>query len=152
MRRDVSESMRRSIVGHVAIFALAGPAVGGLLSAARWVRLDVSAALSIIVWSYGLVLPMIACAVAGWICARACAWLYRGRRPPVLVHTGIGALSGLLSGGMVVLLLAIIGGWSMVSDRAFILGLLPFGLWAGGVCAVLAWLGWSQLSPVADAG
>ncbi|MCC4614875.1 hypothetical protein LL972_02340 [Xanthomonas campestris pv. asclepiadis] len=142
----MSGVVRHSVLGQVGVFAIVGPPLGGLLGLVRWSRLDLQAVLSIVVWSYGLVLPVIACAAAGWLCARTCAWLYRGRRPNLLAHVGIGALSGLLSGGVMVLLLAIIGGWSMMSDRAVMLTLLQCGLAAGSACAVLVWLMWSRLT------
>ncbi|USJ01471.1 hypothetical protein MUG10_04515 [Xanthomonas prunicola] len=142
----MSGALRHSILGQVGVFAIVGPPFGGLLGLVLLPRFDLQTALSIVVWSYGLVLPVIACTAAGALCARVCAWRYRGRRPNLLVHVGIGALSGLLSTGVIVLLLAIIGGWSMMSDRAVMLTLLQCGLAAGGACAVLVWLMWSRLA------
>ncbi len=146
MRSEVSGALRHSILGQVGVFAIVGPPLGGLLGLARLTRFDLQTALLIVAWSYGLVLPVIACAAAGWLCARICAWRYRGRRPNLLVHVGTGAMSGLLSTGVIVLLLAIIGGWSMMSDRTVMLTLLQCGLAAGGACAVLVWLMRSRLA------
>ncbi|PPT75328.1 hypothetical protein XaplCFBP3122_13415 [Xanthomonas arboricola pv. populi] len=144
--------MRHSILGQVGVFAIVGPPLGGLLGLVRWSRLDLQTVLPIVAWSYGLVLPVIACAAAGWLCARICAWRYRGRRPNPLAHVGIGALSGLLSAGVIVLLLAIIGGWSMMSDRTVMLTLLQCGLAAGSACAAIVWLMWSRLAVSPRAG
>ncbi|MBB3780407.1 hypothetical protein FHY16_003197 [Xanthomonas campestris] len=144
--------MRHSILGQIGVFAIVGPPLGGLLGLARWSRLDLQTVLTIVAWSYALVLPVIACAAAGWLCARTCAWLYRGRRPNPLVHIGIGASSGLLSAGVMVLLLAIIGGWSWMSDRAVMLTLLQCGLAAGSACAAIVWLMWSRLTGSPRAG
>ncbi|WP_243848998.1 hypothetical protein [Xanthomonas sp. CFBP 8151] len=152
MSTDVSGALRHSILRQVGLFAIVGPPIGGLLGFVRWARFDLQTALSVVVWSYGLVLPVIACAAAGWLCARICAWLYRGRRPNPMAHIAIGALGGLLSAGVMVLLLAIIGGWSMMSDRAVMLTLLQCGLAAGGACAVLVWLMWSRLAVSPHAG
>lgn len=75
-----------------------------------------------------------------------------GGRPNPLVHIGIGASSGLLSAGVMVLLLAIIGGWSWLSDRAVMLTLLQCGLAAGSACAAIVWLMWSRLTVSPRAG
>lgn len=99
MRPAVSGALRHSILGQVGIFAIAGPPLGGMLGLVLLTRFDLQTVLLIVAWSYGLVLPVIACAAAGWLCARICAWRYRGRRPNLLVHVGIGALSGLLDRG-----------------------------------------------------
>ncbi|MEG8066663.1 hypothetical protein G3N90_17680 [Xanthomonas hortorum pv. gardneri] len=146
MRRDLARATRRSILQQVVIFAVVGPPLGGVLGFLQWARLDGETAFLIAGLSYVLVLPVFAAAGAGLMCALMCRRLYRERGPNPFVQIAIGALSGLLSAGLVVLLTAVIGGWSMGSDRDLILALVRSGLWGGGICALLAWLFRSRLS------
>ncbi|KQQ84971.1 hypothetical protein ASF73_01220 [Xanthomonas sp. Leaf131] len=146
MKREVSGALRSSILRQTAIFAVVGPPIGGVLGFLQWTRLDIQTAFLIAGLSYVLVLPVIAAAVAGLMCAWTCGRLYRERQSNPFVQIGIGALSGLLSTGSLVLLTAVIGGWSMGSDRDLILTLAQCGAWGGGICALLAWLFRSRLS------
>ncbi|MEQ7754498.1 hypothetical protein [Xanthomonas sp. WHRI 8391] len=142
----MSRATRRSILQQVVIFAVVGPPLGGVLGFLQWARLDGETAFLIAGLSYVLVLPVIAAAGAGLVCALTCRHLYGERGPNPFVQIAIGALSGLFSAGLVVLLTAVIGGWSMGSDRDLILALVRSGLWGGGICALLAWLFRSRLS------
>lgn len=71
MRPAVSGALRHSILGQVGVFAIVGPPLGGLLGLVLLTQFDLLTALLIGAWSYGLVLPVIACAAAGWLCVRA---------------------------------------------------------------------------------
>ncbi|CAD7721787.1 hypothetical protein LMG31886_32940 [Xanthomonas hydrangeae] len=142
----MSRATRRSILQQVAIFAVVGPPLGGVLGFLQWARFDSETAFLIAGLSYVLVLPVIAAAGAGLMCALMCRRLYRERGPSPFAQVVIGALSGLFSAGLVVLLTAVVGGWSMGSDRDLILALVRSGLWGGGACALLAWLFRSRLS------
>lgn len=80
----MSRATRRSILQQVAIFAVVGPPLGGVLGFLQWARFDSETAFLIAGLSYVLVLPVIAAAGAGLMCALMCRRLYRERGPSPL--------------------------------------------------------------------